>query len=285
MQLGRCATVKRRVFGQSLVRPLLSHKRRDFIDFMRFIILTLFLLCQSFALLSQTVTSLRGIVTDPVGAVVPNAQVSATLLNRSELNKSQNFATATDGEGKFIFENLPAGEYKLIVSAIGFGSETERQISLPQNKIIEIYIGLGCDRLSEGSGVATDEDKVQIARLAFVDAVGAGSGLLTSEQRNKSVIVSTENIKPEWLIGVTDLKLKFMTQSQIRQKANREGDFLYVSFPHFKFKGMCVALEVANSWAVGKNSRFVYLSGGGSRYEFRKESGKWVQKSIGGWIS
>lgn len=252
---------------------------------MRFIILTLFLLCQSFAVLSQTVSPLRGIVTDPVGAVVPNAQVSATLLNRTELNKSQNFATATDGEGKFIFENLPSGEYKLIVSAIGFGSETERQISVPHNKFIEIYIGLGCDRLSEGSGVATDEDKVQIARLAFVDAVGAGSVLLTSEQRNKVVIVSTENIKPEWLIGVTDLKLKFMSQSQIRQKADREGDFLYVSFPHFKVKGMCVAVEVANSWAVGKNSRFVYLSGGGSRYEFRKESGKWIKKSIGGWIS
>lgn len=255
---------------------------------MRFVILILILLCQSFVAFSQTTASLRGIVTDSVGAVIPNAKVSATLLNKAESSETQTFETVTDYEGNFIFENLSAGDYKLSVTAVGFGSETERQISVPQNKSVEIKIelklGLGCDKLSEGSGVITDEDKAEIARLAFADVVGSGSRLLMSEQRKK-LNVSTENIKREWLDGVTDIKLKFLTQSQIQQRADRKGDFLYVSFPYFKVRGMCVAVEVSNTWAVGKNSGVGYLSGGGYRYEFRKESGKWIKKSIGGWIS
>ena len=255
---------------------------------MRFIILTLILLCKCFGVFAQTpTTSLRGTVTDSYGAVVPNAKVSATLIGKGEASKAQTFETTTNDEGNFTFKSLSSGEYKLSAMATGFASETERQVSVPQNKTVEIKLelGLGCDRLSEGSGVVTDEDKAEIARLAFADALGAGSGLLMSEQRNKVIIVSTENIKAEWFKGVTDLKLKFMSQSQIQQKADREGDFLYVSFPYFKVKGLCVAVEVANSWAVGKNSGVGYLSGGGSRYEFRKESGKWIKKSIGGWVS
>lgn len=46
------------------------------------------------------------------------------------------------------------------------------------------------------------------------------------------------------------MKLKFPPQSQIRQKANREGDFLYVSVPYFEVAGLCVAVEAANTWAV-----------------------------------
>lgn len=255
---------------------------------MRFIFLTLILLCQSFVVFFQAATySLRGSVTDPNGAVIPDAKVSATLINSNVSSKPQIFETKTDYEGNFIFKSLPSGEYKLSVTANGFGSETERQVSVPQNKSVEIRIeiGLGCDRLSEGSGVVTDEDKAEIARLAFAASVGAGSGLLMKEQLTEDLIVSTANIKPEWLNGITDIKFKFLSQNQIQQKADREGDFLYVSFPYFKVKGLCVAVEVSHTWAVGKNSKFVYLSGGGNRYEFRKESGKWTKKSIGGWVS
>ena len=271
-------------------QPLARFAFRRGVNFrnMRFTILLLILLCQSFVVFSQTaITSLRGSVTDSNGAVIPDAKVSATLLSKGESSKTQTFEAVTDYEGNFTFKSLSSGEYKLSVTANGFGSETERQVSVPQNKSVEIKIelGLGCDRLSEGSGIVTDEDKAEIVRFAFADAIGASSGLLMTEQKNKDLVVSTENIKPEWFKGVTDVKLKFLPQSQIQQKANREGDFLYVSVPYFKVKGLCVAVEVANTWAVAKDSKFVYLSGGGNRYEFRKESGKWIRKSIGGWVS
>lgn len=255
---------------------------------MRFIILTLILLCQSLAVYSQAPANLlRGSVTDADGAVIPNAKVSAILLNKLESGRPQTFVAVTDYEGNFIFKSLSPGEYKLSVKVIGLDSETERQISVPQNKSVEIRIevGLGCDRLSEVSGIVTDEDKAEIIRLAFADVVSGRSGLLMTEQRNKHLIVSYENIKPEWLKGITDIEFKLLSQSRIRQKADREGDFLYVSFPYLKVKGLCIAVEVANTWAVGKDSEFIYLSGGGNRYEFRKESGKWIKNFIGGRVS
>jgi hypothetical protein len=76
-----------------------------------------------------------------------------------------------------------------------------------------------------------------------------------------------------------------MGQRQIQRKADREGDFLYTSFPEIRIRGACIAVTVANTWAVGRRSRMVYLSGGGYNYEYRKQSGKWVGKFVSGWIS
>jgi hypothetical protein len=45
------------------------------------------------------------------------------------------------------------------------------------------------------------------------------------------------------------------------------------------------AFALSNGWAVGKNSNMGYLSGGGWRYEYRKEDGKWIGKILVGWIS
>ena len=257
---------------------------------MRFIILTLILFCQSFTVLSQgPANSIGGVVTDPNGAVIPQAKVTVTLQGKTDPTSTRSFETQTDEEGSFTFKDLSAGNYKLSITATGFGSEVERLISVPQGKRteirVELMLGLGCDKISEGSGVVTENDKAEIVRTAFMDAISSNSGLLMREQREGGIIVSTRNIKPEWLNGISNVKVELMSQSQIQQEANHEGDFLYVSFPYFRVKGLCVAVEVANTWAVGKNSKFVYLSGGGNRYEFRKQSGKWVKKSLSGWVS
>ena len=47
----------------------------------------------------------------------------------------------------------------------------------------------------------------------------------------------------------------------------------------------CMLLTLSNEWAVGWDSGFAYLSGGGMVYKFQKVSGKWVGESVGGWIS
>ena len=51
-----------------------------------------------------------------------------------------------------------------------------------------------------------------------------------------------------------------------------------------KVRGQCIAVTLSNTWAVGKNSKSAYISGGGLTYEYRKESGKWVGKFITGWV-
>jgi hypothetical protein len=60
-----------------------------------------------------------GVVTDPSGAVVPNARVTLT---RAETGFS--VSTTSDQNGNWMFSNVPAGEAKLKADANGFKSTT-----------------------------------------------------------------------------------------------------------------------------------------------------------------
>src|SRR6267143_1396764 len=59
--------------------------------------------------------SINGTVTDPSGAVVPNAQVKAT-----ETATGIDHNTITTSEGQFSFQDIPLGLYKVTVTASGF---------------------------------------------------------------------------------------------------------------------------------------------------------------------
>jgi Carboxypeptidase regulatory-like domain len=58
--------------------------------------------------------AINGIVTDPSGAVVPNAQVQT-----SEIATRINHNTITTGGGQFSLQDLPVGVYKISVTAPG----------------------------------------------------------------------------------------------------------------------------------------------------------------------
>jgi hypothetical protein len=60
---------------------------------------------------------IKGTVTDPAGAVVANASVTAT--NEATGVK---FVTTTEADGNYIFQQLPVGTYTIAVTAAGFKS-------------------------------------------------------------------------------------------------------------------------------------------------------------------
>jgi len=66
---------------------------------------------------AQTGGEITGAVTDPTGAVIPNADVKVT---STETGASH--ATKSNGAGIFDFPSLPIGNYNLTVSATGFES-------------------------------------------------------------------------------------------------------------------------------------------------------------------
>src|SRR5262245_20030547 len=59
--------------------------------------------------------ALEGTVTDPSGAVVPNAKVTAI-----SADTSQSRTTATAGDGTYDIGLLPPGNYRLMIEATGF---------------------------------------------------------------------------------------------------------------------------------------------------------------------
>lgn len=70
--------------------------------------------------------TLTGVVTDPNGAVIPGATVSAT-------NKATNLSrtVSTNDEGVYVISSLPVGEYEVKISVTCFETKiTESAVSI-----------------------------------------------------------------------------------------------------------------------------------------------------------
>jgi len=65
-------------------------------------------------------TSLRGVIKDPSGAVVPGATI--TLVNASV---GQTLTTTSKGGGEYVLEQIPPAKYVITVTAPGFGSQSK----------------------------------------------------------------------------------------------------------------------------------------------------------------
>jgi len=230
--------------------------------------------------------SISGVVKDRGSAAIPGAKVTL-----QETKSTKAVETVTDTEGRYKFTELPAGSYQLRVEHSEFNSATKESIAVVESRNTEIDFRLetrqACDDASPGSSDLTDSDKEEIVRLVLGDALVEKKipdyQMLVDSK--KSVVVSTLNIKQARIPTLPDYTLKLMSPAEIQSRADGQGDFLYLSFDEFKVKGSCVAVTLVNAWAVGKKSGMGYLSGGGFRYEYRKQSGKWVGRWISGWIS
>jgi hypothetical protein len=80
------------------------------------------LCCSAFAFGQNTTSSIEGTITDPNGAVVPNATVTA---RSTGTTTGYNATATTDSNGYFIFASVPVGTYS--VTATGSGFKTFRQ--------------------------------------------------------------------------------------------------------------------------------------------------------------
>jgi hypothetical protein len=74
---------------------------------------------------AQTTGTIRGSVTDPSGAVIPGARVSAVLSGTFA-----NRQTTTDPDGDFVFPALAVGHYTVVVDFEGFSEFQVRDIEV-----------------------------------------------------------------------------------------------------------------------------------------------------------
>jgi len=81
--------------------------------------------------------AINGNVTDPTGAVVPNAQVKAT-----ETATGIEHSTVTTSVGQFSFQDVPLGLYRINVTAPGFARFTADKVEVTAGKIYSLPIKL-----------------------------------------------------------------------------------------------------------------------------------------------
>lgn len=134
--------------------------------------------------------------------------------------------------------------------------------------------------------ILSDEDKRTAIKSALEFALIKKQipdyGLIKDKQ---NVILSSENVPANADLKLAEFKISFLSPDKIQEKADREGDFLFLSFGEIIANGNNMFVVLKNSWIKSRTSKMLYLSGGGMFLEFQKKDGKWVGTNVGGWIS
>ena len=103
----------------------------------------------------QSTATLSGVVTDPSGAVVPNANVTV-----HSLQTGLDRALVTDGAGIYVAPSLQPGDYKVSVAASGFAMDTVEKVTLDVDMKINVDMRLAL--ASTGATVQVESTASQI---------------------------------------------------------------------------------------------------------------------------
>lgn len=137
---------------------------------------------------SQATTSLRGVVTDPSNAAVPNATVRLT---NTDTNLQR--TTTTDQQGSYVFTQVLPGHYTLDITANGFSNYEQKGFELIVNLPATINV-----HLKVGAATATVEVTSQVPLLNTTDASqgntmsGSEIGSLPLEARNVTQLLTLQ---------------------------------------------------------------------------------------------
>ena len=100
--------------------------------------------------------SITGVVTDPSGAVVPNATVTLT-----DEQKGFSYPAKTDNDGRYVLRNLPPGVYRLSIAAAGMRPYSQTGITLNVGQNAEANVQFELQGTAESVNVEAASDIVQ----------------------------------------------------------------------------------------------------------------------------
>ncbi len=113
---------------------------------------------------------LTGTITDPAGAVVADAKVT---LVHPATGATREGATASDGS--YLFSNLAAGSYTLVVEAQGFAKHEAKDILLQVGRVDTLNVSLKVAPAGEVVTVTTTETSVELAQSQVAGQIGAST--------------------------------------------------------------------------------------------------------------
>jgi hypothetical protein len=132
-------------------------------------------------------TSLRGVVKDPTGAVIPGAKI--TLVDNAT---GRSLSSVADAGGEYQFTQLPPAKYTISVVAQGFGTRTEIA-ELLVNQPATINFSLSVTTTQEVLNVTAEVQTLNITDASLGNSVNnATIQALPSETRNVPDILSLQ---------------------------------------------------------------------------------------------
>ena len=124
----------------------------------RLALLSTLLFAASGALWAQTTGTIRGTVTDPTGAVIPGAHVTATYMQSNTAREAE-----TNTEGAYVFPALPVGLYAVVVKAQGFHEYRQEQVDVAIGHVALVNVSLEIGTLAQ---VVTAEAQAPIVETS-----------------------------------------------------------------------------------------------------------------------
>src|SRR5579884_2220823 len=158
-----------------------------------------FLIASAGAFGQEIYATLIGTVTDPTGAVVPNATVN---IHNNETNTDVR-AVQTDNSGNFTVTNLPAGVYTVTVKAPGFKTYTSSNVVLNVAQKRTLDVSLQTGQITETVNVTETAVPVQTTSAA---QMGTISGTQVRElQLNNRNFEQLVTLQPGVVSGLPDV--------------------------------------------------------------------------------
>ncbi len=93
---------------------------------------------------AQSTATLSGTVTDPTGAVVPNASVKVRSLATNILRE-----TVSDSAGAFVVPSLQPGDYEIRTTAPGFGTSIIKSVTMLVDQSVTANVKLNVQSSGE----------------------------------------------------------------------------------------------------------------------------------------
>lgn len=120
--------------------------------------LSILFYCCSSIISAQSTATLQGTVTDPQGAIVPNARITV----RSTGTGAERTVEA-DSEGNYQVAALPAGNYRVEVQAQGFGTQVVNSLTVEVARTVVQNFQLSVGSVEQQVTVTSDTSVVETA--------------------------------------------------------------------------------------------------------------------------
>jgi len=146
---------------------------------------------------------IRGKVTDPQGAIVPNATVTTTNIGT---NKAE--TATTDSDGGFRFSNLQPGTYTVAVSATSFANFTQEKVVVEVGQTTPVDVSLGLTGTTANVEVTADAPVINTNQQDFSNNINQTSinELPTNGRRASNFVLGTPGVAPDGGFGLISFR-------------------------------------------------------------------------------
>jgi len=169
-------------------------------------LLSLLCLCGELARSQEITGQIRGIVTDASGAVIANAMITITSVDRNQVLRT----VETNSAGEYVAPFLPVGRYSVTVELKGFKKFVKNDIELNVSDRLTVDAALQTGALTETVSVEADPLQVNLQNVA-VEGLISGTQVreLPLNNRNYEQLVTlqpgvTSNTADQVYVGTTN---------------------------------------------------------------------------------